>query len=136
MTQIEIGVKALILDNGKLLMVRRSSDDRHQAIANTWDIPGGRLAFGEDPLEGLKREVREETGLQLTRIDRPLDVQTVFKNQDRHIVRITFVCEASGELRLSDEHTEGEWMSLHDEIAVKDNALRATIDRLRKQVIG
>jgi len=50
------GVGALVTDDGRLLLVRE--DD-------TWLLPGGRLEAGETPAEGARREVREETGVDI-----------------------------------------------------------------------
>lgn len=46
-------------DSGRLLLVRRARDP----YAGTWDVPGGFLEEGEAPLDGLRRELREETAL-------------------------------------------------------------------------
>ncbi len=48
-------------DNGRLLLVRRA----HEPFRGYWDIPGGFLEEGEPPLDGLRRELLEETGLEV-----------------------------------------------------------------------
>jgi len=53
--------KAFIVDNGKLLVVRKSMDDPHNP--GRWEVPGGRMNFGEDVDEHICREVKEEVGL-------------------------------------------------------------------------
>jgi ADP-ribose pyrophosphatase YjhB (NUDIX family) len=51
---------ALVLDGqGRVLLARR----RDEPFAGCWDIPGGFLDEGEHPLDGLRRELREETGV-------------------------------------------------------------------------
>lgn len=55
-----ISVKALVTDNTgtKFLLTQENS--------GKWDLPGGGLVWGELPHEGLKREVREELGLDIS----------------------------------------------------------------------
>ena len=49
-----VSVKALVIDElGRILLCREDNGN--------WDIPGGGLDYGEDPIEGLKREIFEET---------------------------------------------------------------------------
>jgi 8-oxo-dGTP diphosphatase len=52
---------ALCIDNGRVLLARRA----HPPFEGFWDIPGGFLDEGEDPLDGLRRELKEETGLEV-----------------------------------------------------------------------
>lgn len=55
----KVGVKAFIERDGKLLALKSGEDDPH------WVPPGGRIQYGEDPLETLRREVKEEIGCDL-----------------------------------------------------------------------
>jgi len=55
-------VGALVIDDeGRLLLVRRAGDPH----SGTWDVPGGFLEEAEHPLDALRRELLEETGLEI-----------------------------------------------------------------------
>jgi ADP-ribose pyrophosphatase YjhB (NUDIX family) len=55
------GVHAVIERDGKILLGRRAYDPG----AGLWGLPGGFLEEGETPGDGLRREIREETGLEI-----------------------------------------------------------------------
>jgi 8-oxo-dGTP pyrophosphatase MutT (NUDIX family) len=64
MQRQQFAQKAFIWDGERLFVVRKSADDPHNP--GRWEVPGGRMEFGEDIDEHLSREVFEETGLQVT----------------------------------------------------------------------
>jgi 8-oxo-dGTP diphosphatase len=58
----EVGASAFVVDeDGRILLARRA----HEPDAGLWDAPGGFVEEGEDPLVGLKRELREEAGVEI-----------------------------------------------------------------------
>src|SRR5271154_4328327 len=58
-----IGVGAVILDEyGRVLLIRRATEP----MKGHWSLPGGLLELGETLIEGVKREIHEETGLIVT----------------------------------------------------------------------
>ncbi|MEK6921686.1 MAG: NUDIX domain-containing protein [Nanoarchaeota archaeon] len=123
-----IGVKAFIEKEGKILFMKRSG--KYENLNDAGDIPGGRIDFGEDPIDGLKREIQEETGLELEEIKQILDTSTVFKNEEKHIVRITYLCTVKdGATALSHEHTSLEWIPKDQlkTLQYKDKLLEKTI---------
>jgi 8-oxo-dGTP diphosphatase len=100
-----VGVGGVIIDNGRALLIRRGSEP----LRGEWSIPGGTLELGESLQEGVARELREETGLDV----RVLELIEVFdrifpdkrlqasaqKHQPRfHFVIVDYLCERiSGE---------------------------------------
>jgi 8-oxo-dGTP diphosphatase len=57
-----VAVGAIVIRDGALLMVRRG----HDPSRGLWSLPGGRVETGEYLHEAVAREVREETGLEVT----------------------------------------------------------------------
>lgn len=63
MRQFFFAQKAFIVHNGRLLLVRKSMNDPNQP--GKWEVPGGRMEFGEDVDPHIIREVREEVGIEI-----------------------------------------------------------------------
>ncbi len=55
--------KAFVVKENKLLMIQKSGDDPDQA--GKWEVPGGRMKFGEDVDEHIIREVKEEVNVDI-----------------------------------------------------------------------
>lgn len=101
-----VAVNAFVLYKDQFLMLKRS---RKPLI---WVPPGGHLLSGEDPILGLKREVFEETGLQINVI---APVVTWFgKFNNISILSLDYLCISDKQtFKLSDEHANGLWLSLN-----------------------
>lgn len=107
-----LAIKAFIVNKGKLFVVKRAKDDIQSP--NIWEIPGGRLKPGEDPILGMMREVREETGMYV-KVCCPMTVRH-FKREDGQIITmIIFLCKPSGGfIKLSEEHSDYLWMEIKE----------------------
>lgn len=107
-----IAVKAIIVHEGKLLLIKRRLDDVHKPGA--WEIPGGRLEEGEDPFRGLQRESEEEAGISI-RIEHPLRVHHFTRDDGQRITMIVFLCTSSSQrIRLSEEHVDHAWLTIEE----------------------
>lgn len=112
MKSFGIAVKGFIVDNDKLLVVKRSLNDNYKP--GVWEIPGGKLNLYEDPKLGLKREIKEETGLDVE-ILHPLNVQHFEIENDKVITMIIFLCKPlSKNIVLSGEHSDHNWVKIKD----------------------
>ena len=97
-----VSVAGVILDDaGRALLIQRR-DNSH------WEAPGGILEVDEDIRAGLKREVLEETGLQV----HAEDLTGVYKNMKHGIVALVFRCRIiGGSVRETSEAQDLRWMS-------------------------
>ena len=102
-TQFTIGVFGIIFDEqGRVLLCHRRDHD-------LWNLPGGVLEAGESPLDGLKREVKEETGL-IVEIFKLLGVYTKPVNND---IVFAFICNVTGgKIILNDEADRVEYFEI------------------------
>jgi 8-oxo-dGTP diphosphatase len=110
MTRSGIAAKAFIVKEDKLLIIKRSLNDVHGA--GMWEIPGGRLELDEDPIEGLKRETKEETEIDIE-VLYPMNVQHFTREDGQKITMIIFLCKAlNDKIKLSEEHSDFEWIQI------------------------
>jgi len=115
--KVGAGCGVLIVRDGKILLGRRHFDpakaDSELHGEGTWTMPGGKLEFGESFEDCAKREVAEETGLQLNNL-KVICINND-KNKSAHFVTIgLFSDDFSGELKVMepDEIVEWQWFSL------------------------
>ena len=114
--------------DGTVLIIRRSPHSG--ADPGCWDLPGGKMGYGEQLVDALGREALEETGLTVTGA-RPFLVSH-FVKEPFWVTCVTFVCShLEGDVRLSDEHVEHAWVSL-DELDGRPyaRAIREQLDAL------
>ena len=95
----------VVHDDGRVLAVRRR-DNQH------WEPPGGVLELHETLDQGVRREVFEETGIEV----QVEGLTGVYKNMPRGIVALVFRCSpVGGRLTPSDEAMSAHWLTV-DEI--------------------
>ncbi len=107
MSNMVIALKACIFNEGRLLLVKRVSNDK--VGGGTWETAGGKLDFGETLEEALIREVQEETSLLIKPRDL-LYATTFFTDPSRQMVMLVYLANVQeGTVSLSDEHTDYIW---------------------------
>lgn len=112
---LRVAAKAVITnDKGQVLIVRESGTYEDGTNIGSYGIPGGRLNVGEAYEDGLKREVKEETGLTVEPLY-PIYVgewRPQIKGVPHQIVAIFTVCKAkTKEVKLSEEHDDYKWIN-------------------------
>ncbi len=132
---LQVGVKIILRNKeGKYLVILRSAIKYPEAGAK-WEIPGGRIDPGTALAENLKREVMEETGLELTTTPKLIEAQDIFnKVKNKHIVRLTYMGDGDGDVKLSDEHTDYKWISWEDFLKIEpiDPVLKEVLEKFIK----
>ena len=112
-----VATKAFIVYNGKVLIIRESSKYKDGANAGKFDVVGGRVKPGEYFKDGLLREIKEETGLDV-RIGKPFCVnewRPVVNGEQWQIVATFFECFAdSDKVILGEDHEEFQWINPTD----------------------
>jgi 8-oxo-dGTP diphosphatase len=116
----QVGQKAFIARDGEVLVVFFNND---------WlDFPGGRIDEGEtDIIEALKREVREETSLEVD-VGEPF---ATWLGRGGTVYLVGYRCRyVSGQVTLSDEHSSFRWLNRGNFTEVDDDS--APFEALRR----
>jgi mutator protein MutT len=107
-----VGVGAVILHENKILLIQRGQEP----LKGEWSLPGGALELGETLEQGVCREVREETGLEVE----PVRIVEVFDRIVRdeagavrfHYVLVDFLCRVTGgDLCCATDAAAAEWVA-------------------------
>jgi len=106
-----LAVSAAILRGGKVLVVRRA---RKPAL-NVYTLPGGAVEAGETLEEAVKREVREETALEIAPVSLAGHREVILRDAqgrvERHFVILCFAARwLSGEPSLNEELDDAHWL--------------------------
>lgn len=104
---MKVSVKALVVKSGKILLLKSRPGEGIQG----WDGPGGWVEKGETFLQALKREVKEETGLEL---DKATILTTLNLPQDPKHYLIYLCTVKEGKIVISKEHRGYQWVSLKE----------------------
>jgi ADP-ribose pyrophosphatase YjhB (NUDIX family) len=90
-----VGVGAVIVEAERVLLVRRGTEP----LKGHWSLPGGLLEVGESLTEGVKREVREETGLVVAPVELIELIDRIHREDNRvryHYVIADYLCRVAG----------------------------------------
>lgn len=111
MTAFYIAAHALIMRDGLVLVTRRSEINDYMPLK--WDIPGGFVEPGEPIEEALRREIKEETNLNV-RVNKVLYIYSNLSQlPEKQVFQAVYLCEyENGDIKLNpEEHDEHAWIS-------------------------
>ncbi|MHB8653122.1 MAG: NUDIX hydrolase [Terriglobia bacterium] len=112
-----IGVGGIVIHRNRVLLIRR----KREPLKGEWSIPGGLVELGEELAQAARRELKEETGLDVE----PLEILAVFdrimrdgKNASRvryHFVIVDYACRRiRGRLSPSSDVVDARWVRRKD----------------------
>jgi 8-oxo-dGTP diphosphatase len=113
--------RALVESDGCVLLVRRAAWD---SLPGQWELPGGKVDRGERVLQGLAREVEEETGLMFTDA-RQVSTREMISPRGTHVREHIYAGGAIGTVTLSHEHDAFAWVQDPSELELTDSAAAA-----------
>ena len=110
-----VGARALILRDGKLLLVKRGA---HPGFGK-WSVPGGLVELGENVQDAMMREVREEVGfdVEAVKLMDVFDSITLDRNKrvQYHFVVVNFLVRVTGgSLDTASDILEAKWVPFED----------------------
>ncbi|MCG3219937.1 MAG: NUDIX domain-containing protein [Candidatus Heimdallarchaeota archaeon] len=119
MKKVYVGMAAIIEKDNKILVMKRSKEKDFEP--NKWETVTGRLDADESPVDGILREVNEETKLKVD-VQYPLDVGFFYRGgKEFPMVFISFYCKyLEGDVKITWEHSEYKWVSLEEAINLPD----------------
>jgi len=107
---VAVGVGVLVLRGGKVLLGRR----RGSHGSGTWSAPGGRLEFGESIEECARRELREETSLELGPVTLGPFTNDLFAEvQEQYLTVFVVASQTVGEPVNTEPHKCEGWSWFH-----------------------
>lgn len=129
-----VGVGGVVIANGRALLIKRG----HPPLQGEWSIPGGTLELGETLLEGVERELFEETSVRVRVVELIEVFERVFRDDggraQYHFVILDYLCEmAGGEPRAGSDVTDVAWVAEGD---LERYSLTSTATRVIRRAFG
>jgi len=109
-----LSVRAIINEDGKALLLRRSNG--RDTIMNKYELPGGKLAYGEQPEDALRRYLHDDAGLHVQSAQL-FDAVTYIDHDDRAIqygviVYLVTLTQQRHPMKLSGNYSKYKWHSV------------------------
>jgi len=113
---------ACIIKNKKILLLHRIKN------YDVWELPGGKIEFGESPEEAAVREAKEETGLIVKSLGL-ITISSEITPQKHHHIWFYYKCKIlKGKIKIGDgEHKEYNWFTFNELKKLPDLALSVKI---------
>ncbi len=110
-----------VFNGNKVLIIK----EEIATAVGKWNFPSGRLEYGEDILYSARREVKEETGLDV-KLTGTTGVYNFISSRNDQVILFHFTGEVEGgSLNLEEDHiTDSKWITINDLVRYRDEDLR------------
>ncbi len=109
-----VGVGGVVIHRDRVLLIRRGSEP----LKGEWSIPGGLVELGEELTAGVRRELKEETGVDVETLECILVFDRIMRDGDRvkyHYVIADYLCRRiGGRLRPASDVVDARWVRRDD----------------------
>ncbi len=133
-----VGVAGIVVENQQFLLIKRGKAPGR----GEWNLPGGLVEVGEQLTEAVRREIREETGLEV-RVETLLVVADRIIRDRRgrilyHFVLHDYLCRrVKGEPAAASDAAEVRWVAFEEVPALRvPDAVRGVLEKARKWMEG
>lgn len=117
-SRILVAVGAVIQDDKNRILLVKHKEERGGYWQGKWICPGGELEVGEEIEEGIKREVKEETNLDIELMKPLVPFERIVKTNAKttlHVIYIDYVAKLlDGELKVASDIGEALWIEKKD----------------------
>ncbi len=129
-----VGVGGVIVEGSRILLVKRAK----APSAGLWAIPGGGLELGETVPEAVRREVREETGLEIDTGEVATVVDVIERSDDgrvrfQYVLIDLFARVVGGQLHVASDISDARWVSAAE---LDDLDMAPRVRELALKVLG
>ncbi len=127
-----VGVKAVIVKDGKALLVRGDIPGR-----DFWDTPGGRIDDDESIAQTLDRELHEELpNIQSYTVGRLVYAERIHRDINGNVSLVLLFHEVNdvvfdGDPQVSQEHTEAKWIPLDEAIETSVSSVSGALKQIQ-----
>lgn len=107
----QVSIKGLLCRDNKVLFLKTPKNAKN---SGTWELPGGRMDFGESVEEAFEREMKEELGFDDVKMGMLINTWTftsIREGINHHFIVLDFeIFTDESKIKLSDEHSEYGWI--------------------------
>ena len=138
--QMTVGLGILVNDANQILVSLRN-DPKHPSTHMKWEIPGGKVEFGESVEDAVVREMKEELGVHVTLFGHaPIILSHVwhFPEVDLHVILVGLLCKTTGKIKANNEEiadfmwVDAEEIKKHETLPTCNSFVKRAIEQLNK----